>query len=266
MVKIAVMSKRVLFVAVIFLLFGCAAILPVSADTGGYVVRPATPDMVHGPSQELARVPLWEHPPRVLAIYLALFLSPFLVYPIEIFFLLKLFSYLGYRKIARKNVLENSSRSVIFHYIRESPGTDFTEISRETGVSTNTLRYHIAVLKLTNKITALETTRNARYYENSGCYPVMEQKVLKYLRNKPTRTLLQSVKEKPRQTRVELETAMGISGPGVSWHIRRLSEDGIITNTKVGRNNHYELNPDVIPHLDKYLPMCVEDPDKEKNG
>jgi len=260
------MDKRFLFLTVFFFLLEIFSIVPVSAGTEGDIVETATPDMIAGPSQALTPVQLWELPPRVLAIYLALFLSPLLVYPIEFIFFLKFLSYLGYHKIAKKNVLNSPSRSAILHYISESPGTDFTEISRETGVTQNSLRYHLAVLKLMNKVTMLETSRNTRYFENSGRYPEMEQKILKYLHNKPTRTLLQLIKENPHLTRVQLEIAIGISGAGVNWHMHRLSDDGILTIRKDGRTAQYVLNSTVIPHLEKYLPLYLDETGQEKDN
>ena len=258
------MNNHLLFISAFFLFLALTIPVPVSADAGGYIVEPATDDMITGPPQELTPVEVWELPPRVLAIYLALFISPFLVFPIELFFFLKLFAYLGYRKIAKKNVLDNPSRSVIFHYIRETPGTDFSEISRKTGVTSNSLRYHLAVLKLMNKVTMLETSRNTRYYENAGSYSVMEQKVLKYLHNRSTRSLLHLVKENPTFSRAQIEMAMGISGAGVNWHMQRLSDDGLLTIHKIGRNARYEINDDVIPHLEKYLPLYLDDVNHQK--
>ena len=248
------MNKQGLFFSVLVLTLNFSLVISVSAGAGGYVLQPAMPEMITGPSQELTPVPLWQHPPRVLAIYLVLLLTPVLVFPVELFFLLKLIAGFGIRQIAQKNVLDNPSRSVIFHYIRESPGTDLAEISRETGITQTTLRYHLAVLKLMNKVTLLETNRNCRYYENSSRYPVMEQKVLKYLHNKPTRTLLQLIKENPDMNRIQLESALGVSGAGINWHMHRLSDDGLLAIRKSGRSARYEIPHEVLPVLEKYLP------------
>lgn len=257
------MNNRIIFFTGIYLVFIVSLGIPFPAAADGYVVQPATSDMITGPSQELTPVSLWEHPPRVLAIYLALFLSPLLVYPIELVFLLKVFGYLGYRRIAKRNVLDNPSRNTVYEYIRKSPGTDFSEISRGTGVPANSLRYHLAVLKFMNKVTLLQNSRNARYYENSGGYPVMEQKVLKYLHGEQTRLLLRLIRENPNLTRVQLEIAMGISGAGINWHMNRLSEDGILSIKKEGRIARYEISNDVIPYLEKYL---SRDPDENSDG
>jgi predicted transcriptional regulator len=259
------MNNRGYFITAVFLLLGFSFIISASADSGGYTVEPATPDMITGPPVELVPVQLWELPPRVLAIYAALAISPLLLFPVELLFFIKLFAYFGFRKVANKNVLENPSRNEVFHFIRETPGANFAEISLGTGVSRNSLRYHLAILKLTNKVTILGTSRNKRYFENSGRYPAMEQKVLKFLHNTPTRTLLQLLRKNPDLTRIQMEAALGISGAGVNWHMNRLSDEGLLVIKKVGRHARYEINYEIIPYLEKYLPRYEENSVREKN-
>jgi predicted transcriptional regulator len=249
------MNKSIFFITSLFLLFSFSSIIPVSADIGGYTVEPAGAGIVASPPAELGHAGFWNLPPRVMAIYLALVLSPLLVFPVELLFLLKLLALLGYRQIAKKNVLESPSRNAVYQFIRKTPGSDFMEISRKTGVPENSLRYHLAILKLMNKVTALDTSRNARYFENSGSYSEVEQVVLKYLHNKPTRILLQLVLENPDLTRKQIENIIGISGAGVNWHMHRLSDDGLLIIGKNGRNARYTVNSDIVPYLKKYLPL-----------
>lgn len=241
---------------VVLFALGCLLLLfsPAGALPGDYIVEPLPPGAEMGTPADTVKV---EPPaPATPADHFRLFALnnfPDLLTLLEILIIVKLGLYLGYRKLQKKNVLEHSSRSVIYHYIQESPGADFTEISRETGVHENSLRYHLTVLKLMNKVSALETSRNTRYYENSEKYPLIEQKVIRYLRTDPTRRLLLMVKENPGLTRGELETALHISGAGINWHMNRLSGDGILAVRKEGRNARYDLNPDVLPFLEKYL-------------
>jgi predicted transcriptional regulator len=252
------MNKQVFFIAAIVLLFTVSSPVPVLAGRGGYTVEPATDDMFKGDPLETVQIEWWQVPPQILIMSWILIFCPFLSFPAELILFFKMFAYLGYRKIAQKNVLDNQSRDSIYHFIQKTPGTDFSEISRETGVSRNTLRYHLAILKLMNKVTVLNTSRNTRYFENSGRYSAMEKKVLKYLHNKPTRILLQLLTENPGLTRVQLETAVGISGAGVNWQMNRLSGDGLLQIKKAGRTARYELNTEAIPFLEKYLPWYAE--------
>jgi Uncharacterized protein conserved in archaea len=247
------MNKRIFIFVAIFLVSVYSLVMFASADAGGYLVEPATPDMIDGTSHDLERIQVWQLPPRVLAIYAALLVFPLLVFPLELIFLLKIFACLGYRKIAQKNVLDNTSRDRIYRYIVQTPGTDFTEISKKTGVSENSLRYHLTVLKCMNKVTMLESSRNTRYFENSSRYSVMEKKVLKYLHTKSTRILLQLLIGNPNLTRIQIEGAVRISGPGVTWQMQRLADDGILEIRKAGRNARYEINNEARLYLEKYL-------------
>lgn len=261
-----VISRSSLY-AVLFAL-GCLLLIvsPAGALPGDYIVEPLPPGAEMGTPADTVQVepPDPGNPWDQFRLFI-LNNFPTLLTLLEILIIVKLGLYLGYRIIKKKNVLENSSRSVIYHYIHESPGADFTEISRETGVHENTLRYHLTVLKLMNKVSVLETSRNTRYYENSEKFPLIEQKVIKYLRSDPTRRLLLLVKENPGLSRGELETALHISGAGINWHMHRLSGDGILAVRKDGRYARYELNPDVLPVLEKHLePDAVPDSDTDE--
>lgn len=251
------MKQRRNFIIITLLALYCFSlcVCPVLANMGGYTVEPVSPGMVTGTPVETVKVPVWEYTPQDVAIILALSISPILLVPLEWIFILKVFLVLGFRKIQRNNVLDSPSRSVIFHYIQNSPGTNFTEIAKETGISDSSLRYHLAVLRLTNKVTLLDTSRSTRYYENSGEYSPMEQKILKYLHNRSTRTLLCLIYENPVLCRKQLENAMDVSGAAITWHMHRLSDDGILAIKKDGRNARYEINPDAMPCLEKFLPL-----------
>jgi DNA-binding transcriptional ArsR family regulator len=47
--------------------------------------------------------------------------------------------------------------------------------------------------------------------------------------------------------------------------MHRLSDDGILTIRKDGRIAQYELNSTVIPHLEKYLPLYLDETGLEKD-
>lgn len=238
---------------------------PVAGMMNNYVVEPLPPGTDIGTPADTRLVPPPEYTPLDKARIFLMDNVPFLLWLMPLLFIVNLLPYLGYRKIRKTNVLDTTPRSIIYHYIRESPGADFTEISRETGVKENSLRYHLAVLKLMNKVSLLETSRNIRYYENSGTFPPMERTVLKHLRNQQTRMLLSLVKKDPGLSRLQLQMALSLSGSGVNWHVNRLSDDGILTVRKEGRNTRYELNREVLPLLEKYLDRNDTPPDDGQN-
>jgi predicted transcriptional regulator len=244
----------------LFIIFTfCLFLLPgVSAEIGGYTVEPAPTGVNAGTPVDMVPVPFGQLPPREMATVIAISISPLLLCPVELFFLLKVFAFLGYRNIFRMNVLEHDDRNAVYQCIHNNPGIFFREISDQTHVKPGTLRYHLGVLEVTGKITLLKSQGHSRYFENSGKFSVMEQKIIRYLRNETERTIFTSLLRNPETTRKDLETRLGISGAAVSWHMNRLREEGILSIDKSGRNARYELSPDTRQYLEKYCPVSSE--------
>jgi len=241
-------------VCLIFLFFA----VPMSGLlNNGTTVVPATDADLSGPNTDTsgadAEVTFWELPPRVMLESVVFSLSPLLLYPLELFFFVKMFAYLGYRKIAAASVLTNATRSRIYEAITANPGIYFNKLARQTGVARSTLRYHIALLKMTGKITATKTGSNIRYFENSGKFSDAEQKILAFLHNGRERFICEYLIRNPATSRGDLEKVLGISGAAVTWHTNRLRDAGVRAVTNTGRTVQYTIAPDAVRALDKYL-------------
>jgi predicted transcriptional regulator len=245
--------------ALFLILYFCIFLVPVvSAEMGGYTVEPAPQGVDAGTPVDMVPVPFGQLPPREMATDIALTISPLLLFPVELFFLLKVFAFLGYRKIFRGNVLAHSDSNSVYLCIRENPGIYFMEISHKTHIKPGTLRYHLGILEIMGKISLLQTQGHSRYFENSGKFPVLEQKIIRYLRNETERSIFTCLLTNPETTRKDLENRLGISGAAVSWHMNRLREEGVLTINKTGRNARYELSPEVRRYLEKY---CLNSPE-----
>ena len=240
----------------IFLFF----VVPMSGlSNNGYEVRPATDADIAAANTDTSgadpvEVTFWDLPPRVMLTYAVLSVSPLLLYPLELLFFVKMFAYLGYRKIAASSVLHNGMRFRIYETIAADPGIYFNEIARKTGIARSTLRYHLALLKMTGKITASKTGSDVRYFENSGKFSDAEQKILAFLHNGRERLICEYLIHNPRTTRSDLEKVLGISGAAVTWHTNRLRNAGVLAVTRTGRTVQYTIAPDAVRALHKYLP------------
>jgi len=163
-----------------------------------------------------------------------------------------LFSLFGFRRIRKKNVLENDCRRAVFHAIADAPGIDAVSLSQRLEMNINTLRYHLAKLLATDKITYHSRPGTVRYYLNQGMYTPFEQLVLHYLRAGTAGRIIRFVSERPGITRQDLAAVLGISGPSVTRHIQQLSAEGIIRNEPDGRANHYYLTNETALLLKKF--------------
>lgn len=224
-----------------------------TANTGGYTAVPAVAGALTGPPQDPVPISFWDLTLRAMIIALALSFCPVLVYPVEIFFLSKLISVLGYRKVEQYAVSYNRNRQKIYDVIKANPGVRFNELERLTGIKEGTLKYHMLVLSMKRRITSFGSGRSVRYFENNGRYSELEKKVFLHLQDPTTRKILKVLASSPEVSRKDIAETVGISGPSVSWHTKRLSGDGIITTEKSWRAVRYTLCPAGVKIFRKYF-------------
>jgi len=243
-----------IIITVICILVLAAIISTPQVSNHGYVVEPATDaDTVGQTGADLVRISFWDLPPRLMLITVIQSISPVLIFPLGLFFFLQGLAFLSYRKISAGNVLGSPARSLIFEAIRTNPGIYFNELSRETGLNRGSLRYHLALMRVTGKISTLVLEGDTRYFENSGRFSETEQRVLKFLRNEKERAIFLHLMDNPETTRGDLETVLGISGAAVTWHTNRLCDAGMLTIARSGKTIRYLIDPDARMYLEKYL-------------
>ena len=235
-------SGRVRSAAIAFFLFILIVPIPVAA-TGGYVVTPGPQDGAPGTSHDPVATNFWDLSPRVMVLAVVLSFAPVLVYPVEIFFFLKLMAAFGYRKVERNAVTYNQNRQKIYDCIAANPGVKFNALERLTRVKEGTLKYHLLILGMKRRIVSFGSGRSLRYFENNGRYNELEKKVFLHLQNPTTRRILEILASSPEVSRKDIAGVVGIAGPSISWHTKRLSGDGIITTCKNGRAVRYTLCP-----------------------
>jgi predicted transcriptional regulator len=224
-----------------------------AADTGGYSTTPGLTGMVPDDHQDPVPISFWDLPLREMLIAVALSFCPVLVYPVELFFFLKLLTVLGYRKVEQNAVSYNEKRQKIYDCIAEHPGLNFNELERLTCVAEGTLKYHMLILGAKRKIVSYGTGRSIRYFENNGLYGEVEKKLFLYLQNRTTRRILDILATSREVSRKDLAERVGVAGPSISWHMKKLSGDGIITMSRKGKEARYTLCPAGVNIFKRYF-------------
>ncbi|MDO9324015.1 MAG: winged helix-turn-helix transcriptional regulator [Methanoregula sp.] len=235
-------SPLVLLAVVLFLVLAA----PVAAQE--YVVQSGYESPV-SPTAD-ARIPV---PVPFYALPLWVILAQLVFLPSELLLSLKLWAYLGIRQVSGGNVLDQDVRARIYGYIRLNPGIHLRGLSAEMHMKLGTLRYHLNVLRLNHKIAISEDNASVRFYENSGTYSTDEQQIHKHLRNETTKKILSVLLERPMATRQDIADAVGVTGPSVSWHMKRLEEDHLITARREGRMTAYEIPAPVVGYLSRQI-------------
>ena len=87
-----------------------------------------------------------------------------------------------------------------------------------------------------------------------------------HLQNPTTRRILGIIASSPEVSRKESAGIVGIAGPSISWHTKRLSGDGIITTCKKGRAVRYTLCPEGANIYRRSLSGRIRDGARERSG
>jgi predicted transcriptional regulator len=188
-----------------------------------------------------------------MLIAVSLSFCPVLVYPVEIFFFLKLMTVLGYRKVERNAVSYNRNRQIIFDCITENPGIRFHALERMTGMKEGTLKYHLLILAMKNRIVSFRSDKSVRYFENNGRFSELEKKLFLHLRNPTSRRILEILATSPEVSRKDIAEMVGVTGPSVTWYTKRLSGDGIITTQRTGSVVRYILSPAYVSIFNRFF-------------
>lgn len=147
----------------------------------------------------------------------------------------------GIRRIYAKNVLDNRERAAIYALIVAKPGIDLTGIAHELRMNRQTLRYHLNLMESLSKIIAIRDRGIVRHYENHGRYGIIECNVFRHLWNPTAERILSLIRAVPGITQSEIAMHLAITPSTVRWHMRRLREDGIVTEQHEGRYTRYAL-------------------------
>jgi len=262
--------KRKLWLAGFFFLAIILLAAPAAASTGDYSVTPAY-GSTGTPVPGLAPISFWDLSLQEMAIVAALLLCPVGVIPLEILFACKLYAFLGFRRIARRNILLQGTRNEIYQLIVATPGISFPALKQRLSLSRGTLTYHLLLLSARHKIVIHKTHGRTSYFENNGRYDGTEQKILHHLGNEREKRIIDYLISSPGSTRQDLKLVLGVSGPTITWHMKRMLSDGILSLRKDGRYSRYSLSDEAAGilasvNLQGRIPMSGELPARLLSG
>ncbi|MBP2133952.1 putative transcriptional regulator [Methanomicrobium sp. W14] len=166
---------------------------------------------------------------------------------------------LGYKSINRKNIFQNKARKEIFEIIKKNPGISFSEIVKALSITKTKAKYHMGVLVSYGAVRPFSENGHTGYFKNNDTYTISEMKMSLVQKNATDKQILEVLGSRPGITRKQLAEAMGIKGPSVSWHMKRLRDSGYIYSVKTGRNTRFYLNRSLPePGYEEKLINCTE--------
>jgi predicted transcriptional regulator len=133
--------------------------------------------------------------------------------------------------------LRNGSKSLILKQIDKSPGIRYRELLRLTGLTNGGLEYHLKILEKSHKVQVdRHDGRRTRYYPLN--ISTDESHILGCVRNNVARQIVYFILEHDLCTFREIVENIKKAPSTVSWHLKRISEAGIIS---IGYGREYQL-------------------------
>lgn len=153
-----------------------------------------------------------------------------------------------------------SRRPQILGFIKTHPGAHLREIKRELNLAMGVIQYHLYGLEKEQKIISRRRGLYKRFY------PILvfgdgQLEILDVLSQETERDLLLFLIQNPDATQKELSEYAEISRGSINWHMRRLSDSGLVEATHAGSNVRYLVrgsHSEILALLRNYHPMVWE--------
>jgi predicted transcriptional regulator len=128
------------------------------------------------------------------------------------------------------------SKALILEQVTKTPGIRYRELLRQTGLANGTLEYHLKMLeKLYRVKVERHEGRRARYYPIN--FSADETHIIGYVRNNVARQIVYFILRHHLCTFGEIVDHVKKAPSTVSWHLKRLSEAGIVS-VRYGQEYH----------------------------
>lgn len=162
-----------------------------------------------------------------------------------------------------KKVLALDIRRDVYNLVKKFAGCHFRELERKSKLPTGTIRYHLTYLVKQGLLSEVKKGNTLHYFPQT--YTSENKKLLALLRQQSIRHILVCILEKPNCNHEELVAFVKLSPSTVSWHLKRLVQEQIITATKQGRKtfcsllvNKNEIVKLLITHQESFLDHMVD--------
>ncbi len=159
------------------------------------------------------------------------------------------------RSIVGDEPPEASTADRILQHIQDNPGCHLRQIKKDLGLAMGTVQYQLDRLEKAGRI---KSKRHGLYkYYFSVALLDNEKDILEVFTQETAREILMFIIERGNPTHGEISDNIMISSASVNWHIRRLTQLGLISEEMDRKYKRYSLRVDskaVVALLKSYYP------------
>ena len=137
--------------------------------------------------------------------------------------------------------LNQTTRVQIYSLITNNPGVNFRGICSSLALPIGVVQYHLAVLAKGELISNRRDGRNKRYFESKK-FSSLEMKIISVLRHETVEKILRIVHDEEGVVHGKLAQRLDISSQALTWHMKKLKKDGIVTSLIDGMKVKYSID------------------------
>ncbi|MBS3092975.1 hypothetical protein J4456_00145 [Candidatus Pacearchaeota archaeon] len=138
-----------------------------------------------------------------------------------------------------EKILEFSRRREVYNMVNRFAGCHFRELERKSTIPGSSLKYHLDYLSRHKIIAEVKEGNFLRYYPFS--FPIENRRILNLLRQQSIRHILLLFTTQQSCTPDELVRFTSLSPSIISWHVKKLERQKIISMEKNGREKTFHL-------------------------
>jgi predicted transcriptional regulator len=138
-----------------------------------------------------------------------------------------------------QKILELNVRRRIYEIVNKYAGSHYREIERKSRLSTGSVQYHLAYLVRHGLIKEEKVGNNLRYFPKE--FKSANTKLLGLLRQSSIRRIILCILTYKNCSHEQIVEFVGLSSSTVSWHVKKLEENHIISFIKDGRIKNYTI-------------------------
>lgn len=156
-----------------------------------------------------------------------------------------------------EDALDHPRRERIYEAIKGSPGMNWSQLQRETGLSVGALMFHLDRLEEADVVSRKDSPRGNEVLlftkEDEDLWRDPRVRVL--FGNESTRQVAEILTENPGSIAGDIADELGVTPEAVRYHLSKLEEEELVDRERDGRKVRYDPSTELASWVDEHSPQ-----------
>lgn len=138
-----------------------------------------------------------------------------------------------------KKILELETRKKIYLAVKKFAGSHFREIQRKSGLAVGSVQHHLHFLVKNGLVKEIKKGNNIVYFPRE--FESENTALLGLLRQENIRKIILFIMMNKNCNHEQIVKYANLSPSTISWHLKKLQQEGVVKADKQGRKTFYKL-------------------------